>query len=105
MCSTLSDLPQIKLLNGDVVIDEELAIFSNVTGRELWPTGNLALKKKVGNDFVQDEFDHEQYLIVSEKCNDAVDKESLTTKKVLISGCAHNGILNILEHYQYRKDS
>lgn len=97
--TAIADLPQMKLLNGDVVIDEELAIFSNVTGRELWPKGNLALKKKVGNDFVQDEFDHEQYLIVSEKCNDVVDKESLTTKKVLISGCAHNGILNILEHY------
>lgn len=81
-------LPQLHLLDGDFVIDEELTVFSNVTGRTLWPKGNLELKKKVGDDFVQDEFDHEQYLVITEN-----------STKVLISGCAHNGILNILEHY------
>jgi len=84
----IGDLPQLRLLNGDVIIDDELSIFGNVTGRELWPKGNLELKKKVGDDFVQDEFDHEQYLVITED-----------SKKVLISGCAHNGILNILNHY------
>lgn len=84
----IADLPQLRLLNGDVILDNELTVFNNVTGRTLWPKGNLELKKKVGNDFVQDEFDHEQYLVITEN-----------TKKVLISGCAHNGILNILEHY------
>ena len=38
--------------------------------------------------FIQDEFVHEQYLVVEEN-----------GKKILISGCAHNGILNILEKY------
>ena len=88
------------------MIDEELALFTNVTGRRLWPNGNLELKKKVGDDFIQDEFDHEQYLVITEKrtrdadsrCPDSSGKEC-DTIKVLISGCAHNGILNILEHY------
>ena len=40
---------------------------------------------------MQDEFDHEQYLVIS--CDN---------KKILISGCAHNGILNILEAYRQR---
>ena len=84
----IGQLTQLNVLNGDIVIDEELALFTNVTGRELWPKGNLELKKKVGDNYVQDEFDHEQYLVITEE-----------NKKVLISGCAHNGILNILKHY------
>lgn len=86
----IGDLPQLRTLNGDVFLDEELSVFTNVSGRKLWPKGNLELKKKVGDNFVQDEFDHEQYLVITEE-----------TKKVLISGCAHNGILNILDHYHF----
>lgn len=97
--TSIADLPQLQLLNGDVVIDDELTVFSNVTGRELWPKGNLELKKRVGADFVQDTFDHEQYLVITEKCSNTTDKESTFPRKVLVSGCAHNGILNILEHY------
>jgi len=37
----IGDLPQLRLLNGDVIIDDELSIFGNVIGRELWPKGNL----------------------------------------------------------------
>ena len=84
----IKELSQVKLIEGDCVLDEELALFSGVTERVLWPKGNLELKKKVGEDFVQDTFDHEQYLVITEG-----------NKKVLFSGCAHNGILNILKHY------
>ncbi len=94
----IGDLAQLKILNGDAVIDNELSIFTNVIGRNLWPKGNLELKKKVGNEFVQDEFDHEQYLVITEENDDATIGNGIS-KKVLISGCAHNGILNILEHY------
>lgn len=84
----ISKLVQVKLVDGDRKLDEELSLFSNVTGRTLWPKGNLELKKKTESGFVQDEFDHEQYLVVTEG-----------DKRVLFSGCAHNGILNILAHY------
>ena len=84
----ISGLTQVKLVDGDWKVDEELSLFSNVTGRTLWPKGNLELKKKVANAFVQDDFDHEQYLVITEE-----------GKYVLFSGCAHNGILNILSHY------
>ena len=84
----ISGLSQVKLVDGDWKMDEELALFSNVKGRMLWPKGNLELKKKTGKDFVQDEFEHEQYLVVTEG-----------NKRVLFYGCAHNGILNILAHY------
>ncbi len=84
----IAKLEQVKLVEGDLIIDEELTLFSNVTGCELSPTGNLELKKKTGETFEQDVFDHEQYLVIEEE-----------GKHVLFSGCAHNGIINILSHY------
>lgn len=82
------ELPQVQLLDGNCRIDEELFLFTNVTGRKYWAKSNLLLKRKVDNEFVQDVFDHEQCLVITEE-----------HQQVLLSGCAHNGILNILEAY------
>ena len=82
-------LPQLVLVEKDMQIDEDLFLFTNITGRRFWAKGNLLLKRKVNDVLEQDEFDHEQCLVVT-------DGE----KKVLFSGCAHNGILNILEKYR-----
>ncbi len=82
-------LPQIKMIEGNQNIDEELFLFSQVTERRLWPSGNQVLKVKRNHIFYQDEFAHEQYLVIAQE-----------EKKVLISGCAHNGILNILNKYK-----
>lgn len=84
----IGELTQINPVDGDYQIDGELKLFSDVQGRVLWPKGNLELKRKEGDTFMQDMFDHEQYLVITE--ND---------KNILFSGCAHNGILNILTHY------
>ena len=85
----IMELAQVELIEGDKRIDDEIFLFSGVTGRRLWPGGNRELKVKKENDFVQDEFAHEQYLVLEEN-----------STKVLISGCAHNGILNILDRYK-----
>ena len=61
---------------------------------ECWPKGNLVLKERKDNQYIQDSFIHEQYLILEEN-----------GKFVLISGCAHNGILNILEEYHNRYEA
>lgn len=82
-------LPNLKLLDGDHKIDDELSIFSGVTGRRFWPDGNRNLFVRENGSDRQDVFDHEQYL--------AVFSEG---KKILCSGCAHNGILNILDRYR-----
>lgn len=87
--SDILSLPQLFLVEGDMEIDEELSLFTNVTGRRFWAKGNLLLKRKDGEALVQDEFEHEQCLVIKE------DGEH-----VLFSGCAHNGILNILEKYR-----
>ncbi len=82
-------LPQVKFIDGDVKIQEDILIFSGVKERRLWPSGNLELMLKTEDGFEQDSFQHEQYLVLKEE-----------GKSVLISGCAHNGILNILEKYR-----
>lgn len=82
------ELPQLVMVDGNLVIDKELSIFSYITGRKNWPSGNYSLKLKTAEGYVQDEFSHEQCLVISEGEN-----------RVLLSGCAHNGIINILERY------
>lgn len=84
----IAELPQTIKINVDTKIDNELFVFTNVTGRRHWPQGNRKLKKKVDGELIQDEFDHEQYLVIKEE-----------GKEILMSGCAHNGILNILDRY------
>lgn len=87
------ELPQVVFLDGNYRINETLYLFTNISGRKYWPQGNLLLKEKVDEKFIQDKFLHEQYLVVSD------GKE-----QVLLSGCAHNGILNILEAYREQFD-
>ncbi len=81
-------LPQTVLVEGDLVIDGELSLHTNITGRRLWPRSNLKLTEKVNGSFIQDSFIHEQFLVIRDN-----------GISVLISGCAHNGILNILDRY------
>lgn len=77
------------LLDGDYRIDSELFIFSNISGRKLWPEGNKILKRKTEEGFIQDRFEHEQCLVIEQD-----------GRSYLFSGCAHNGILNILDRYE-----
>lgn len=82
-------LPQFISVDGNLEIDDELFLFSGITGTKYPSKGNLNLKRKEGDRFVQDSFQHEQCLVITEG-----------NKHILLSGCAHNGIVNILEHYK-----
>lgn len=82
------------IYSGDYLcIDDELELFSNVRGRNLYPSGNQDLFMKRGSEYVQDDFAHEQSLVIKED-----------GKEVLIAGCAHNGIVNIIEHVRAKKN-
>lgn len=81
-------LPQIVMVQEDRRIDDELFLFSNITGQRYLARGNLELKQKVGDNYVQDTFGHEQCLVITQD-----------EHRILMSGCAHNGILNILDRY------
>jgi len=65
-------------------------VFSDIDCVSPIPSGNSILKKELGGELVQDDFNHEQYLVVTSG-----------GKTALLSGCAHRGILNIM--YAYKK--
>lgn len=83
------DHPRLTLTTGNLKIDEELTLFTGVKGRRCYPETNWKLKYFDGTHYMQDDFSHEQYLSITEQ-----------GKRVLISGCSHNGIVNILEEYR-----
>jgi 7,8-dihydropterin-6-yl-methyl-4-(beta-D-ribofuranosyl)aminobenzene 5'-phosphate synthase len=69
-------------------IDDQLTLISAVKCDRLNPSGNIDLLKQDGEGCVCDDFAHEQNLVIREN-----------GKSVLISGCSHCGIVNILERY------
>ncbi len=91
MDPAIADRQAVIFTDGDLCLDSELSLFTGVSGRRQWPQGNTTLKRRVGDAWVQDEFDHEQYLMVTEGKH-----------RILLSGCAHNGLLNILDTYRER---
>lgn len=76
---------QIYLVDENFAIDEELFLFSNITDRKYFSTANKALFIKTDGNYILDDFNHEQNLIIKEGNN-----------SVLFGGCAHNGVVNIL---------
>lgn len=82
------ELPDVLLLDGDTKLDDELFLFGGITGRRCYPQGNRKLSCMRNGEKVPDDFAHEQCLVVTQD-----------EKRWLLSGCAHNGILNILDRY------
>lgn len=88
----LKDNPRLILGDGNQKIDRGIVLFSGVKTKEFCSISNLNLMEKVNGKMIPDNFCHEQNLILTEN-----------GKKVLISGCSHNGILNILNLYLERE--
>ena len=70
----------------DLTIDSELRIFSGIPKKFPAPEFGHPLRIKTASGLVPDDFRHEQCLIVS--CQGKI---------ALFSGCAHSGILNIMQ--------
>ncbi|MBQ7534498.1 MAG: MBL fold metallo-hydrolase [Stomatobaculum sp.] len=85
----IRDLPQVVTINGEYRIDDELFLFSGIRGKKNWPVSNYNLRKKEGEELLQDDFVHEQCLVITDG-----------DRRILLSGCAHNGILNILDRFE-----
>ncbi len=79
-------LPQVQLLKGDTKIDDELQIFTVDHRAYPLPSTNKRLRDLCDGQYIQDEFHHEQNLLLT-----------ADGKKILFCGCAHNGILNVME--------
>lgn len=72
-------------------IGNGVTLFSNVIGRDLFSDCNASILMQQGESVRQDDFVHEQNLILEEG-----------QKVVLIAGCAHCGIVNILRRTKER---
>ena len=79
-------LPQVQLLKGDTKIDDELQVFTVDNRAFPLPSTNKRLRELCNGQYIQDDFKHEQNLLLT--CEG---------KKILFCGCAHNGILNVME--------
>ena len=90
----IASLPNVHMISGDCVIDDELELFTIKNRTHELPFTNKRLLIKNPDGFVRDNFAHEHFLVVS---GDG--------KKVLISGCAHNGILSIMDAYKEKYGS
>lgn len=87
----------VTLQQNDRIIDTErqvelakgLTLYHCNDREKCYDLGSFGLNKKVEDAFLPDDFLHEQYLCIEEN-----------GKHVLISGCSHKGILNIVEWFK-----
>lgn len=87
----IAGLPQVRLIRGNHRIDEELSLFTLSERSHPLPSTNRRILVRRDGSYLPDDFLHEQYLVIREG-----------GKSVLLSGCAHNGILSILDGYRER---
>lgn len=83
------DHPQVVLTNEKFIISQNLTLFTNKVNKMARPDSNQGLLQESDQGPVEDPFKHEQNLIVQEG-----------GKTLLITGCAHNGIVNIIDQFE-----
>lgn len=76
----------IVLTGDEYIIDDELTLFTGNGAKRTHHMDTFGLFEKKDGVLYPDEFLHEQYLLINEN-----------GKKVLVSGCSHKGIFNILD--------
>ncbi len=86
--ASLAENNRLIFTGDNLKIDEELELFSCNDKPRPYDMGSFGLNMLQGDKLVPDDFRHEQYLLIKEK-----------DKKVLISGCSHKGILNIVSWF------
>lgn len=81
---SLSDNKRLIKHKGVYRINDHLTLYSSREFKPIYPVNSGGLTKKFHGEFIEDDFLHEQYLLIKDK-----------DKRILISGCSHNGILNV----------
>lgn len=88
---SLKNNPRIIFTDEPFSLSPTLTLFPAQEVSNAFPSSSGDLKEKKGSAFVPDDFRHEQYLLIEENNN-----------RVLISGCSHKGIHNIMEKFSPR---
>lgn len=80
---------RLEVVEGSLRIDDGLEIMADASGEAFRPSGNSDLLMEQEGRLVEDDFNHEQNLVIREG-----------GKSFLLAGCAHNGIVNIMEKFR-----
>lgn len=87
---SLADNKRFTALSGKrTIMDEELTIYSEIESVRFLSKSNFSLYQKQADEYKQDDFLHEQNLVICENGTNT-----------LIAGCAHCGIINIVEQIE-----
>lgn len=89
MDKSLADNSRLHLTGDELRIDKQLSLYSCNERARKHKTNPYGLCERKNCGFVPDSFLHEQYLLIEEN-----------GKRVLLSGCSHKGVLNILEWFK-----
>jgi len=81
----LADHPRIVYTGDRYIIDDELSLCTCNDQIDGVPASARSMTVCMDGVYVQDDFLHEQYLVISEN-----------GRRVVVSGCSHKGILNIV---------
>ena len=87
--SALADCARIRFVDDEQKIADNLTLFSCNDRERPYPADTAGLTLLEKGAHTPEDFRHEQYLLI-EECG----------RRVLISGCSHKGILNIMEWFR-----
>ena len=79
---------RINYLDGGMEIDKDISIVAPGNNRKV-DMGSAGLCVKENDEYRAEDFRHEHYLLIKEN-----------GKRILISGCSHQGIINIMDWYK-----
>ena len=82
----IMDSEKVVRTKGDWQVDDGILLFSTVDKKQLCSEANKVLLIKHDEEYIKDPFTHEQNLLLTEG-----------GKRILVTGCAHRGIVNIME--------
>lgn len=85
---SLSNCERLIRVDDALILDDTLSLHTCNRMERLIPTDSFGLNALVQDKLVPDDFSHEQYLLIQEH-----------NRKILISGCSHKGILNIVNWF------
>lgn len=86
---SLKDNKRLVFVKGRFFIWKGIEVFADVEITTPLPVSNKNLYAEDHGDIILDRFDHELNLAIYEQ-----------DKNYLLTGCAHNGIMNIMEHFK-----
>lgn len=92
LAQNLRDSSRFRRLTGNSSLTPDSWILSGIRPLRLNPPDNRTMYHEEAGGMMPDRFDHEQNLILKEE-----------GKTLLVTGCAHKGIVNILEQFYMLK--